>query len=227
MIRIILTDIEGTISSISFVKDVLFPYARKNVAEYINAHAGDAEMIQIASEVEEICAKKMSEQEVIETLTQWIDEDKKITPLKTLQGLIWEEGFKKNIFKAHIYTDALDKLQSWKNQGLPIYVYSSGSIFAQKLFFTYNEAGNILPLFSGHFDTTIGGKKDAASYSKIAETIQAAPADILFLSDIVEELNAAAQAGMKTILILRDHQKVNPGRHRVHSDFNDIEINNF
>ncbi|MDH4263677.1 MAG: acireductone synthase [Spirochaetia bacterium] len=225
MIKIILTDIEGTISSISFVKDVLFPYARKNIADYLKTHANDLEVKQIVTDVVKICGRKMVEQEIIDTLIQWIDEDKKITPLKVLQGLIWEDGFKKNVFKAHIYPDALEKLQYWKSKGLPIYVYSSGSIFAQKLFFTYNSAGDILPVFSGHYDTVIGGKKDSASYTKIAEDIQVQPSEILFLSDIVEELDAASDAGMKTKLILRDNQIVHQSRHKVYSDFTGIEIN--
>jgi len=223
MIKVILTDIEGTISSISFVKDVLFPFARKNLAVFVKDQAANPEVAEIISQVKKECGHEMTLDEVVETLAKWSDEDKKITPLKTLQGLIWEDGFKKNVFKAHIYADALEKMRAWKNQGLPIYVYSSGSVFAQKLFFTYNEAGNILPLFSGHYDTTVGGKKEAASYVRIAADLKTDPAEILFLSDIVEELDAAAEVGMRTILICRDG-KIPQTRQRVETDFKSIDL---
>ena len=224
MIKKILTDIEGTISSISFVKEVLFPYARKEIGEYIQTHANALEVLQAVSEVVKICARKMTEQDVINTLVQWIDEDKKTTPLKTLQGLVWENGFKKGVFKAHIYPDALEKLQYWKSRGFLLYVYSSGSVFAQKLFFTYNEAGNILELFSGHFDTVTGGKKEAQSYKLISKNMECDASEILFLSDIIEELDAANEAGMKTILISRDKKILHHDDHPVFSNFSSIDI---
>jgi len=236
MIKIILTDIEGTISSLTFVRDVLFPYARNNIARYLESHASDSIVAEVINQVKNIirsdrkkensAAEEITLTGVINTMIGWIDEDKKITPLKTLQGLIWEEGFKKEVFKAHIYSDALQKLQLWKKQGLPLYVYSSGSIFAQKLFFTYNEAGDILSLFSGHFDTTIGAKKDAGSYQKIAFSLNTMPENILFFSDIREELDAALATGMKTAWIIRDGALAD-SPHKCFSDFDDIDLAQF
>lgn len=219
----ILTDIEGTISSISFVKKVLFPYARINLPEYLKNHFQDNEIQKIYNETQRLCEKKLNFDDFLNTLTTWIDEDKKATPLKTLQGYIWEDGFKNNVFKSHFYPDAIDKIKLWSNEGFPIFVYSSGSIFAQKLFFSYTEQGNLLSLFSGHFDTTIGSKKDPASYAKIAEITGYKPEGILFLSDITEELDAASATGLKTVLINREGVK-NLGNHAEFSDFNNIDL---
>lgn len=158
-IKAIVTDIEGTTSSISFVHDVLFPYARQRLADYIHTH--EAETAAILNDVRALeNAASLSTDEVIAVLTGWIDEDRKATPLKALQGLIWEEGFKSGAFKGHIYDDAADMLQHWHDQGLKLYIYSSGSIAAQKLLYGYSERGDLTPLLSGYFDTTTGPKRE-------------------------------------------------------------------
>lgn len=191
-IKIILTDIEGTTSSISFVHDVLFPYAKKNLASYLTQHANDEAIKKIIANVKmDANAPNADLAQIIHILQTWIAEDKKITSLKELQGYIWEEGFKKGDFKGHLYPDAYQYLTEWKKQGYKIYIYSSGSEKAQRLFFQFNEYGNLLNLFDGYFDTQIGGKKDSMSYKKICENIHSAPAEILFLSDVSEELDAA------------------------------------
>ncbi len=195
-IRAILTDIEGTTSSIAFVADVLFPYARKALPAYVAAHAE-----AVAPILDQVRA--IEPDDPVETLLRWIDEDRKATPLKTLQGWIWAEGYAAGAFKGHVYTDAAEALRAWRQAGYRLYVYSSGSIEAQKLIFGHSDQGDLAPLFSGWFDTTTGGKREAASYTKIAEAIGEAPAAILFLSDMQAELDAAAAVGLRTQLVDR------------------------
>jgi len=204
MIKTIVTDIEGTTSSLSFVKDVLFPYSRARMAEFVRAHALEPAVRHELDEVRRLSGKNLTEAEVIEQLLRWIAEDKKITPLKSLQGMIWEDGYKKGDFKGHMYEDAVRHLQKWKQAGIRLYVFYSGSVQAQKLMFAKTKNGDLTPLFSGYFDTNIGNKREADSYRKIAAAIGSAPDDILFLSDIREELDAAQAAGMQTICLVRD-----------------------
>jgi len=204
MIKAIVTDIEGTTSSLSFVKDVLFPYARERMADFVRGHAKDAAVTHWLNEVRQIAGSALSNDEVIAQLIRWVDEDKKITPLKALQGMIWEDGYKKSDFKGHMYEDAVRHLQKWKDAGIRLYVYSSGSVLAQKLLFAHTDYGDLTPLFSGYFDTSIGGKREADSYRNIAESIGIAPADTLFLSDIREELDAAQAVGMQTRWLVRE-----------------------
>lgn len=204
MIKAIVTDIEGTTSSILFVKDVLFPYARANIADYVRRHLDDP---QVKALLEDVCNEvgdRLSPEQIIAQLIQWIDEDKKVTPLKSLQGLIWEAGYRQGDFKGHVYPDAAEKLKEWKSRGLDLYVYSSGSMYAQKLLFGHTEYGDLTPLFSGYFDTHIGGKKDRASYDNIAVQLGIPANQLLFLSDIKEELDAAKAAGFQTIWLTRD-----------------------
>lgn len=196
-IRAILTDIEGTTSSISFVADVLFPYARERLADYVAAHP--EQTAPILADVQAI-----EPGDPVETLKRWIDEDRKITPLKTLQGMIWEGGFKSGAFTSHFYPDAVAGLRRWHGEGLALYVYSSGSVFAQKLLFGHTDHGDLTPLFSGWFDTTTGPKREAASYAAIAEAIALSPGEVLFLSDVQAEIDAARAAGMEALLIARD-----------------------
>ncbi|MDH3371185.1 MAG: acireductone synthase [Gammaproteobacteria bacterium] len=204
MTKAILTDIEGTTSSLSFVKDVLFPYARERMAEYVRQHAQELSVKKELEEVRRLSGINLNNSEIIEQLIRWIDEDKKITPLKSLQGMIWENGYKKGDFKGHVYEDAARNLKKWKQAGLKLYVFSSGSVQAQKLLFAHTDYGDLTPLFSGYFDTTIGNKREENSYRKITESIGTPPGEILFLSDIREELDAARSAGMPVTWLLRD-----------------------
>jgi enolase-phosphatase E1 len=204
MKKIILTDIEGTTSSISFVKNVLFPYARKALPGFVRAHANDPKVRHWLNLVQlELGTEPFDDEHLIETLIHWIDIDRKHTALKALQGMIWLAGYQEDDYAAHIYPDAAEQLNHWHQSGHAIYVYSSGSVAAQKLFFKYSASGDLMHLFSGHFDTEIGGKRDAESYRKIAAVIGVAPSNIIFLSDIVEELDAAKQAGLDTVLLDR------------------------
>jgi len=200
---LILTDIEGTTSSISFVKDVLFPYARDALPGFVREH-GQREDVRrwldtVATEYGTVC----SDDVIVEILQGMIDEDRKHTALKALQGMIWSDGYRSADFTAHIYPDAAAMLRRWHDAGIPLAVYSSGSVPAQKLFFGHTDAGDLTALFGGWFDTEVGHKRDAGSYREIARRLDRPTDDILFLSDVVEELDAAREAGMRTVLIDR------------------------
>ena len=199
MIKAVLTDIEGTTSSLSFVKDVLFLYSKNKLRGFVRKHSDDPQVKRILKEVQEI-----EPGDPVETLLRWIEEDRKLTPLKELQGLIWEEGYKSGELKGHIYEDAYKKLKEWHRGGIPIYVYSSGSVKAQKLLFGHTEYGDLNYLFSGYFDTKIGNKKEPESYRRIAREIGLKPDEILFLSDNPEEIKAAAEVGMRVVRFARE-----------------------
>lgn len=224
MIKAILTDIEGTTSSLSFVKDVLFPYARERMAEFVRQHAQEAAVRKELEEARRLSGKNLNESEVVDQLIRWIDEDKKITPLKSLQGMIWEDGYKKGAFKGHMYEDAVRHLKRWQQAGIRLYVFSSGSVHAQKLLFAHTESGDLTPLFSGYFDTTVGNKREAGSYRKIADIIGAPPGDVLFLSDIREELDAARAAGMQVTWLVRDGATDPGATHRQVRSFDEIRL---
>ncbi|HCS26151.1 MAG TPA: acireductone synthase [Spongiibacteraceae bacterium] len=203
-LQAIVTDIEGTTSSISFVHDVLFPYAADKLPEFVREHCDRPDVKEVLAEVARESGLPESDRDgQITQLLQWIRDDKKVTPLKALQGFIWEAGYRSGDYRAYVYSDVAPQLQAWKNAGLGLYVYSSGSVLAQKLFFEFSEAGNLLPLFEGHFDTTIGGKRECESYRRISEEIGVAAGQLLFLSDVVAELAAAREAGFQTCLLLR------------------------
>jgi enolase-phosphatase E1 len=229
MQSVILTDIEGTTSSISFVKDVLFPYARRELSRFVREHGHDPEVRRwldaVAIEHGAMCDDAM----VVETLQGWIDQDRKHTALKALQGLIWREGYERGDYRGHIYPDAAGSLRRWHAAGHPMAVFSSGSVAAQKLLFGHSEAGDLVPLFSAFFDTEVGHKRDADSYRLIADALTRDPGDIVFLSDVVEELDAARAAGMRTVLLDRREDYPQPrdadasnGHLRVES-FDDID----
>ena len=200
---LILTDIEGTTSSISFIKDVLFPYARRQLPRFVREHGQDPEVRRwldtVAAENGGLCQDAM----IVETLQGWIDQDRKHTALKALQGMVWETGYRNADFTAPIYPDAARQLRDWHAAGIALAVYSSGSVAAQKLFFGHSDAGDLRALFDAWFDTEVGHKREAASYRGIASRLQHDPGDILFLSDVVEELDAAREAGMRTVLVDR------------------------
>ena len=204
MIKAVITDIEGTTSSISFVKDVLFPYARKHLEDFVWNNIDAPEVKALLQDTAKEIGKDLDTKLLIQQLIKWLDEDKKITPLKSLQGLIWEAGYQRGDFTGHLYPDAVENLKSWKAQGIDLYIYSSGSVYAQKLLFGHTDYGDLRPLFSGYFDTCIGGKRETASYLKIAEQINRPTEELLFLSDSKEELDAAKAAGFKTVWLNRD-----------------------
>ncbi|AFC86152.1 acireductone synthase [Frateuria aurantia] len=226
-IRAVLTDIEGTTSSIDFVKDVLFPYARQHLPAYVANHGQDPEVRQWLSQAaaDGGLPATASDGEIAGMLQTWIDEDRKATPLKALQGLIWAQGYRDGAYRAHLYPEVPARLRQWKQAGLDLYVYSSGSVPAQQLFFGYSEAGDLSGLFSGYFDTEIGPKREVGSYLRIAEAIQRPPAEILFLSDVTAELDAAREAGMQTAWLVRDKVEGLPvSSHEAHRHFDSILV---
>lgn len=203
-LRAILTDIEGTTSSIAFVKDVLFPYSRARLPAFVEAHAHEPGVQHWLRETAVEAGLAESDRDaIVTTLLGWIDEDRKATPLKALQGMIWREGYETGAYRAHMYPEVAAKLREWKARGLRLYVYSSGSVAAQKLFFAHSEAGDLTPLFDGYFDTEIGGKREADSYARIVSAMGTLPGQVLFLSDIAAELDAACAAGLRTTQLCR------------------------
>ena len=176
----IVTDIEGTTSSIAFVKDVLFPYARQRLPAFVETHADRPEVQHWLREAARQAGRIEADRgAVIDLLLRWTDEDRKATPLKALQGLIWKEGYESGAYRGHLYPEVPAKLREWKARGLKLYIYSSGSVPAQQLFFAHSEAGDLTPLFDGYFDTEIGGKREAGSYAHIASSIGEPPARVL------------------------------------------------
>ena len=197
--KAVVTDIEGTITSISFVKDVLFPYARAELPGFVRENAGRPD---IAALLEEVGGADLDR--VIMTLVQWIDEDRKAPPLKALQGMMWARGYAEGHYRGHLYPDAVDAFRRWNEAGVPIYIYSSGSVEAQRLLFRYSEHGDLTPLVSGYFDTRTGAKADPASYRAIASAIGVPAGEITFYSDTPAELEAAASVGMTAVQVRRD-----------------------
>lgn len=157
-------------------------------------------------------------------LEKWIDEDRKATPLKALQGMIWREGYESGELKGHVYADTPEFLRRWHGRGLRLYVYSSGSVEAQKLIFGHTEFGDLTPLFSGYFDTRVGGKREAQSYRTILLDTGLSGPDVLFLSDIGEELDAARAAGMKTCQLLRDDKARPATAHARARNFSEVRV---
>jgi enolase-phosphatase E1 len=226
----IVTDIEGTTSSIGFVKDVLFPYAARNLPGFIRSNLDNRDVMRQLRSMSAYTGIALGDtDELILQLLQWIRDDKKITELKALQGMVWEKGYQQGEYQAHVYPDVPPKLREWFDQGINLYVYSSGSEKAQRLFFRYSDVGDLRLLFAGYFDTTFGPKQDKASYQNIAEAIALKPQEILFLSDIEAELDAAQEAGFRTTWLVRpkdsplDPYKLK-SKHPIARDFNEIDI---
>lgn len=238
-VNAILLDIEGTTSSVRFVYDVMFPYALRELDAYLTAAwnepslapvlnqiAKDAAAVDFAAWTRDVSDPAAQQQKVAEEIRRLMKNDVKATGLKQLQGMIWKAGFERGEMIAHVYEDVPPALEKWTSLGKRIYIYSSGSVAAQKLFFGYTEAGNLLPYFSGHFDTTTGPKQEVASYASIASSLGEAAEHILFISDVVAELDAAQEVGMATLLSLRPgNHPVNPAhRHTPVTSFDQVSL---
>jgi enolase-phosphatase E1 len=224
VIRAVLTDIEGTTSSLSFVKDVLFPYSRARMREFLRVHANDHAVRRLIDDIRGMSDTTLTDDGITDVLLRWIDEDRKATPLKALQGLIWESGYRNSDFTGHIYADAVSALRAWQARGVRLYVFSSGSVKAQQLLFRYSDYGDLTPLFSGYFDTTIGAKKESNAYREIAKRIGLTAAEILFLSDVREELDAALDAGMQTYWLVRNDAPAGETPHPLARSFADVAV---
>ncbi len=213
---LILLDVEGTVSPLAFVHEVMFPFARERVGAFLEPQpwaastagalqqmAVDAGKSSFAAWCPHVASTPEAAKWVTDEVHRLMDADAKLTGLKQLQGLIWEAGFRSGELCATLFEDVAGELRRWHAAGLRLCIYSSGSVHAQKLFFAHTEAGDLTSLLSGYFDTTTGPKREAASYAAIAAATETNPGEILFLSDVVEELNAAREAGMQTALAIR------------------------
>jgi len=214
--RLVLTDIEGTTTAIAFVHRTLFPFIAQALEEFIALHQGVAEVAAVLDDVRAAAPG----QPPLETLRGWMAVDAKVTPLKALQGIMWRQGYADGRLRGHLWPDVAPALRAWHAAGTRLAVYSSGSEEAQRLLFGFSEAGDLGPLFEGFFDTRMGTKREVASYAAIASALALPPGDILFLSDVAEELDAAAAAGMACCQLVRPEDGTQPSpRHRQARDF--------
>ncbi|TWT86211.1 Enolase-phosphatase E1 [Pseudobythopirellula maris] len=232
----LLLDIEGTTSAVAYVYDVMFPYARRELGAYLVKHGKDDALVPVLDQIardagaagyaEWTAGDERPLDRVRDEVVRLMDGDIKATGLKQLQGVIWEDGFKSGELKAHVYPDVAPAIDQWRDTGRDVRIYSSGSIHAQRLFFAHSEAGDLTPHFSGHYDTTTGPKREAASYAAILQDWGLAPGEVLFLSDVVAELDAAAEAGLATALVVRPgNAPVEPGHgHAEIASFSEITL---
>jgi len=225
MIRCVLMDIEGTIITVAFVRDTLFPYATRRLAGFLYARREDPSVLQWATACQETILLELGRrpgyEELPDILTRWIEEDRKHPGLKALQSMIWEEGYRTGAFAPTLYEDVGPVLDRWRRKGLRLALYSSGSEQAQRLLVEHTTDGNLTEFFADFFDTRIGAKSEPDSYRHIADHLSLRPGEILFLSDIEVELDAAFAAGLKTTQIVRPG--THPGtRHPICTTFNDL-----
>jgi 2,3-diketo-5-methylthio-1-phosphopentane phosphatase len=219
--RAVLLDIEGTTTSIDFVYDVLFPFARREIPGFVErtwdepatmaavealAQQAETDILTGLAEVPPIPEgdSPIARRRAVVANALWqMDLDRKTTALKLLQGLVWEAGYASGALRGHVYADVPKALEAWQARGVPVHIYSSGSVAAQKLLFGASEAGDLTPFIGGYFDTTSGAKTDAQSYRKIAEALGLAPRDLVFVTDSLDEAWAASAAGMDTCVSVR------------------------
>ena len=202
----ILLDIEGTTTPIAFVHDVLFSYAREHVREFLatDSAAEDIALLRDEHAVDRDAPALTEEIESVATYVEWLIKlDRKSTALKSLQGKIWRQGYEEGSLQSQVFADVAPAFARWRERGLRISIFSSGSVLAQQLLFAHTEVGDLTPFIDSYFDTKIGKKGEAESYRKIAEAMELPPQEILFISDVVAELDAANEAGMKTLLSIR------------------------
>ena len=211
----VLLDIEGTTTPIAFVHEVLFPYARTRLGAYLTAHGQDRDVEEVRRRLADEHAEDVRtghEPPPLELpyLTWLMDRDRKSPGLKLLQGVIWEEGYQAGELRGQVYPDVPDAIRRWRAAGLDVAIYSSGSVLAQRRLFESTAAGDLTPLFTAFFDTTVGAKITASSYTRIAEALGRSPTEIVFVSDITRELAAARDAGLQVLLSLRPGNATQP-----------------
>jgi enolase-phosphatase E1 len=222
-VRGILLDIEGTTTPIAFVHDVLFSYARDHVREFLQANADKeevwADVALLNDEHADDVRKGRNPPPLVADYVEWlIALDRKSTGLKSLQGKIWRQGYEDGSLKSQVFADVAPAFERWHARGLSINIFSSGSVLAQKLLFAHTEFGDLTRFIDDYFDTNVGKKGEVGSYTRIAKKMGLAAAEILFVSDVVEELDAAHDAGMKVLLSMR------PGNAPQKNDDRYIEI---
>ena len=236
--RLVLLDIEGTVSPLAFVHDVLFPYARREVGDFLMRQQASPDVLRALEQIardsgldsngEGASANLASDSDRaawVSRIHALMDADAKQTGLKWLQGLIWDEGYQSGELKSVLFSDAVESIRSWHQSGLRLRIYSSGSIAAQRLFFAYSDSGDWTGCLEGYHDTTTGPKRAVTSYQAIAEAAGLPASEILFLSDITEELDAALEAGCQTAWVVRPGNK--PGqtdRHPTLRSFPEIQL---
>ena len=210
MLKAILLDIEGTTTPIDFVHKVLFPYAKARVEDLVRAEFNELgeEILELRAECEADKTytdgfDESSPASIAAYLKHLIDIDRKSTPLKTIQGMIWQDGYESGELKSVVFDDVPPAFERWKSEGKTIAIYSSGSVLAQQYLFRYTDHGDLTPFISDYFDTNVGGKRDTASYQAIAGALDIDGSDILFVSDIPAELDAARSTGLQTVLSIR------------------------
>ncbi|KXV43710.1 enolase [Gluconobacter japonicus] len=203
---------------ISFVRDVMFPYAAKALPALIEDHT-NPQVVGARADI----AISHPDEDPLKVCQDWMAKDEKAAPLKTLQGITWRQGFEDGTLRADLYKDVPLALKAWSKGGLRLAVYSSGSVPSQKLLYGYTEQGDLTSLFDGFFDLSTGGKKDAASYTEITKACALKPEEILFLSDIGAELDAAKEAGLQICQLVRPQDKTVPHEGAPHAaDLNDV-----
>ena len=232
----VVVDIEGTTTPVAFVYDVLFPYARRNVRAFLARRAhepgvrGDLDLLRAEHAVERVAAEPpppwRDSDEVPEAAIAYVlwlmERDRKSTGLKALQGRLWEEGYGKGELLSDVYPDVPPAFRRWHARGQGPWIFSSGSVLAQKMLFGHTRAGDLTPLIRGYFDTTTGPKKESATYRRIAATIGVAAEDVLFVSDSTAELDAAGEAGLRTAWCVRDGPPPPDAPHRVIRTFDEL-----
>jgi enolase-phosphatase E1 len=231
-VRGILLDIEGTTTPISFVHDVLFTYAREHAGEFLQSNAGSPGVLADLALLREEHQRDVKDGRKPPRLTDdrssitayidWlISLDRKSTGLKSLQGKIWQQGYRSGTLKSQVFADVPRAFERWRDRGLTISIFSSGSVLAQQLLFAHTEVGDLTRFIKNYFDTNTGKKAEAESYRRIAQALGLPASEIIFASDVVSELNAAKEAGMKTLLSIRPGNcpQQNTGRHNVVQSF--------
>lgn len=226
MIQYILTDIEGTTTSVSFVYDTLFPYFKENVAQFLNQNYTLSEVQEQLELLKKEQEKELSLEESTQQFLEWTNQDIKHPILKTLQGLVWKKGYEDGQLKGHVYEDVLPTLKKWQQSGIKMGVYSSGSVAAQKLIFGKSILGDLNTFFAHNFDTKIGHKREVNSYQNIQKEIGIKSVNILFLSDVEAELDAAQEASFQTIQLVREGTMASQ-KHQTVSNFAEITLDTF
>jgi enolase-phosphatase E1 len=219
-IRVILLDIEGTTTPVDFVYKTLFPYASRKVEFFLREHDRDPEIQSLTAELRAQNERddtaglvppawiEGSEEARLTSTVKYVHwlmaRDSKSTALKTLQGKIWQQGYERGELHGEVYADVPPALARWRRQGREICIYSSGSVLAQQLLFRSTAAGDLTEYISHFFDTRIGAKTESGSYTKIAESLDRQPSEVLFVSDAIKEVEAARAASMLAILCVRN-----------------------
>jgi enolase-phosphatase E1 len=229
----VLLDVEGTTTPVDFVYRVLFPHARARVLAFLEAHADDPGVARDVSALRDEHVRDLAAGSAppasdgsvaaVAAYARWLmDQDRKLTPLKSLQGRIWEEGYAAGQLRGQVYADVPKALARWTASGRRVAIFSSGSVLAQKLIFGHSDHGDLQRFLSGYFDTTTGAKRDAESYRRIADALGEPASRGTFVSDVVAELDAARTAGLATALAVRSPQAPDPNGHRVVASFDEL-----